>query len=48
MAVCFDGIVQQEAIAAAHHHDAVGDEAAGHVLARVDFPILLRAAGLPL
>lgn len=40
----FDGIVQQETIAAAHHLDAVGDEAAGLVLACVDFPILLRAA----
>jgi len=44
MAVRFDGIVQQQAIAAAHHLNAVGDEPAGLVLVRVDFPILFRAA----
>lgn len=44
MVIRFDGIVQQETIAAAHHLDAVSDEAAGLVLARVDFPILFRAS----
>lgn len=43
MAIRFDRIVQQEPIAAQHHLDAVGDEATGLVLARMDFPIFFRA-----
>lgn len=41
---CLDRIVQQESITAAHHLDAVGDQAASLVLARVDLEILLGAA----
>ena len=40
----FDRIVQQEPIAAAHHPDAMRDEATRLVLARVTFKILLGAA----
>lgn len=37
-------VVKQEAVAAAHHFDAMGDKATGLVLAWIDFPILLGPA----
>src|SRR5690606_27845247 len=39
-----DRIMEQQAIAPAHHLDAVRDQAAGFVLARIALEILLRAA----